>query len=84
MSSSETEQKRGRGRPQKYFTSEDKAAAKRVYRKAYVEKHRAQTLTLQGDDLDILRELAKRSGMTQMEYAGMLIRKAMEDSVADA
>jgi hypothetical protein len=49
-----------------------------------VEKHRAQTLTLQGDDLDILRELARRSGMTQIKYAGMLIRKAMEDSVAGA
>jgi predicted ArsR family transcriptional regulator len=78
------EQKRGRGRPRKYFTLEEKEAAQKRYREAFEQRTRVKSLNIYGDDLDLLRELAKRSGMTQMEYAGMLIRKAMEDSVAGA
>jgi predicted ArsR family transcriptional regulator len=78
------EQKRGRGRPRKYFTLEEKEAAQKRYREAFEQRTRVKSLNIYGDDLDLLRELAKRSGMSMMRYVTELVRKAKEDSDAAA
>jgi hypothetical protein len=75
-----TEQKRGPGRPKKYLTPEERDAARKYHRDAFLKRARVKSLNIYGDDLDLLRELAARAGMSMMKYVGVLARKAKEDS----
>jgi predicted ArsR family transcriptional regulator len=77
-----TEQKRGPGRPRKYFTMEEKEAAQKRYRETFEQRTQVKSINVYGEDLELLRELAKRSGTSMMRYVGELIRKAKEDSDA--
>jgi hypothetical protein len=77
-----TEQKRGPGRPRKYFTPEEKEAARKSHRDNFAAKTRMKTLNVCGDDLDTLRELAARSEVSLMKCFHELVRKAKEDSDA--
>ncbi len=76
------EQKRGRGRPRKYFTPEEKDAARKSHRDNFAAKTRMKTLNVCGDDLDSLRELAARSEVSLMKCFSELVRKAKEEADA--
>ena len=81
---SDTEQKRGRGRPRKYFTMEAVDEARKNHRDTYRDKVQMKSFNIYGSDLELLRELAANSGISMMRYVGELIRKAKEDSDATA
>jgi predicted ArsR family transcriptional regulator len=77
-----TEQKRGRGRPRKYFTPEEKEAARKCHRATFAQKVKIKTINVYGEDLELLRELAARSETSLMKCFHELVRKAKEDSDA--
>ena len=77
-----TKQKRGRGRPRKYFTPEEAEAARKRHREAFAQKAKLKSLTVYGEDLELLRELAARSEVSLMKCFHELVRKAKEDSDA--
>ena len=79
-----TEQKRGRGRPRKYFTIQEVDAARKAHRDTYRDKVQMKSFNIYGSDLELLRELAANSGTSMMRYFSELVRKAKEDSDAAA
>ena len=77
-----TEQKRGRGRPRKYFTPEEKEAARKRHRATFAQKVKIKSINVYGEDLELLRELAARSETSLLKCFGELVRKAKEEADA--
>ena len=73
-----TEQKRGRGRPRKYFTPEEAEAARKRHRATFAQKVKIKSINVYGEDLELLRELAARSETSLLKCFGELVRRAKE------